>query len=91
MATSNTLDARQEQLVADIVGALVDELKEYKDGGNVTIWELLVPSTTNHPLYYETDQAAGATVDEIILVEDGYMVYLRGQFDTEIQPPQTAK
>ena len=79
--TSNTLDARQEQLVADIVGALVDELKEFKDGGNVVPG---TPSTTeNHPLFIVTDQAAGATVDEVILVEDGYIVHLKGQFDTD--------
>ena len=79
--TSNSIDARQEQLVADIVGALVDELKEFKDGGNVVPG---TPSTTeNHPLFIVTDQAAGTNVDEVILVEEGYMVYIKGQFDTD--------
>ena len=78
----NNLDARQEQLVADIVGALVDELKEFKDGGNVVPG---TPSTTeNHPLFIVTDQAAaGSNEDEVILVEEGYMVYIKGQFDTD--------
>ena len=77
----NAIDARQEQLVADIVGALVDELKEFKDGGNVVPG---TPSTTeNHPLFIVTDQAAGTNEDEVILVEEGYMVYIKGQFDTD--------
>ena len=77
----NNLDARQEQYVAEIVGAMVDELKEYKEGG--TIYDMGAGAafqSSNHPLYYETD-GVGGNVDQISLVEEGYMVYLKGQFD----------
>ena len=58
---------------------MVDELKEYKEGG--TIYDMGATGaafqSSNHPLYYETD-GVGGNVDQISLVEEGYMVYLKG-------------